>query len=104
MKKAKEQLKQWKLHTIYITFKHLLKNEGQYARNRSHDTTDGTYQDKDARDALPTGTPLETTFVYQDTSTAGYLKAIWQLLKQSLIHKKGVHFFLVGYRSNSSGF
>ena len=97
----KKQIKKWELHTIYITFMHLLDNERQNTCNGSHDTTDGTNQDKCTGDALPTQTPLEPSFVYQDAATAGYLKAMWQLLKQAFFHKKGVHFFLIGYRSIS---
>lgn len=97
--KDKINLRKWQLHTFAITFNELLKQERQYARYGCHNTADGTNQYKNTRNTLAAKPALETTFVHKDTATAGYLKAICQLLKQALFHKKGVHFFLIGYRA-----
>ena len=103
-KKDKLNLKKWQLHTFAITFNELLKQERQKTGHGSNNTADGTNQDKQTGNARSTEPTLETTFVYEDTTTAGYLKAIFQLLKEALFHKKSVHFFLIGYRKRPSDF
>ena len=100
MKKNKQKkIRKWQLYTFAITFNELLKQQRQKTGHSSNNTADGTNQHKQTREPLTEKPLLETTFVYEDTTTAGYLKAICQLLKQALFHKKGVHFFLIGYRA-----
>ena len=100
MTKIKQKnLRKWQLHTFAITFNELLKQERQKTGHSGNNTADGTNQNKQTREPLSEKPLLETTFVYEDTTTAGYLKAICQLLKQAFCHKKGVHFFLIGYRA-----
>lgn len=102
MTEKNKKLRKWQLHTFAITFRQLLEQEGKNTCNGSDNTADGTNQNKQTRPTLAEKPTLETTFVYEDTTTEGYLKAIFQLLKQTFFHKKGVHFFLIGYRATPS--
>lgn len=102
MTEKNKKLRKWQLHTFAITFRQLLEQEGKNTSNGSDNTADGTNQNKQTRPTLTEKPTPETAFVYEDTTTAGYMKAIFQLLKQAFFHKKGVHFFLIGYRAAPS--
>ncbi|MBP3725951.1 MAG: hypothetical protein J6I60_01870 [Bacteroidaceae bacterium] len=100
-KKNRTYLKSWQLHTFAITFRQLLEQEGKNTGNSGNNTADDTGQHNDTRTTLTAKPTLETSFVYEDTTTAGYMKAIVRLIKQAFFHKKGVHFFLIGYRAQT---
>ena len=95
-KKEKKQFILWELRTVYFILMQLAENERQESENSGHYPTDSANQEKGTGNT-PTPQPcLETTFVCQGSS--GYLKTMWQLLKQAISRKEGASFFLVGYR------
>lgn len=96
--KMKKKIREWKLHTFAITFETLLEQERKNAGHGCNGGADCANPKKRTLHPTTAQTPTEATFIYEDTSTAGYLKAIASLFKQALVRKKGVHFFLIGYR------
>ena len=103
-KKLKKNIELWQLHTFNILLPFLIEQYADDGGDCGNNTADGSNNSPNVRHASTSGSCLQTSFVDDDTTTAGYLVAIWHLLKQALFHKKGVHFFLVGWRNPAADF